>query len=138
MATEYMITHNGRPLNGKNFGPWKTRMASVLSALGLKDYITINFKKTKVPEDKKPKIIEENDIARSILLNNIEDSVFPLMLETDPAYELMENLKTMYEQDKETSLQEWMAKLKKLKVKNNKDLLTVIINMMTIFKQMEN
>jgi len=53
---------------------------------------------------------KENDIARSILLNNIEDSVFPLIPETETAYELMENLKAMYEQNKETSLYEWMIK----------------------------
>ena len=133
-----MITHNGRPLIGENFGPWKTRMTSVLSALGLKGYTTINFKEANVPEDKKSQIIKENDIARSILLNNIEDSIFPLIPETDSAYELMENLKSIYEKDKETSLQEWMIKLKKLKAKNNEDLLTVINNMMSIFKQMEN
>ncbi len=62
MATEYMITHSGRPLNGENFGPWKTRMTSVLSALGLKDYITQNYKKVNIPEDKRAQVEKENDI----------------------------------------------------------------------------
>jgi len=49
----------------------------------------------------------------------------------------MENLKAMYEKDKTVTLQEWMNKLKELKVKNYQELLTIMNKMMSIFKKME-
>ena len=137
MATEYLLSNSGRPLNGENFNAWIVRMTSTLTALGLKDYIMQNCFDVNIPEDQKNQVIKENSLAKSIIYNNIEDNIFPLIPESESAYELIENLKAMYEKDKEVSLQEWMNKLKDLKVKSYRDLLTVMSRMMAIFKKME-
>ena len=134
MATEYMIANNGRPLNGDNFNAWKIRMTSVLTALGLSEYVTTNRNINTLSDAEK----QQNAIARSILLNNIEDKLYPMITLSDSTYELMENLKNIYEKDQNVTLQDWMNKLKQLKVKNHYDLLNTINKMMVIFKQMDN
>ncbi len=134
MATEFMIANNGRPLNGDNFNAWKIRMTSVLTALGLNEFITTNHDINTLSNEKK----QQNAIARSIILNNIEDKLYPMITHSDSAYELMDNLKTLYEEDQDITLQEWMSKLKCLKARNHRDLLNIINKMMSIFKQMEN
>eukprot|EP00833_Pecoramyces_ruminatium_P005698 jgi/Orpsp1_1/1179730/evm.model.c7180000070562.1 len=49
----------------------------------------------------------------------------------------MESLKVIYEEDVVFTLQEWLKKLKQLKVKDHRDALNVISKIMTIFKLME-
>ena len=134
MATEFMIANNGRPLNGENFYAWKIRMTSVLTALKLEEFITVDQNIENLPSVKR----QQNAIARSILLNNIEDNLYPIINHSESAYQLMANLENLYGQDQQITLQDWMNKLTKLKAKNHHELINVINKMMSIFKQMEN
>ncbi|ORX63845.1 hypothetical protein BCR32DRAFT_251397 [Anaeromyces robustus] len=109
-------------------------MTSILTALRISKYITEKQDFKNLDEAEKQK----DAIAKSILLNNIEDKIYPTICQTDSAYDLMENLRNLYKEDQDVTLQEWMNKLKQLKVKNNHDLLNVISKMMSIFKQMDN
>jgi len=129
-----MIANNGRPLNGENFYAWKIRMTSVLTALKLEEFITIDQNIENLPSVKR----QQNAIARSILLNNIEDNLYPIINHSESAYQLMANLENLYGQDQQITLQDWMNKLTKLKAKNHHELINVINKMMSIFKQMEN
>ena len=107
MATEYMIANNGRPLNGENFSAWKIRITSVLTALGLKDYLDRNVTTVDIDDENEIKRInQENATALSIMLNNIEDKVYQLITDTNSAHDLMENLKILFEQDEDVTLQE--------------------------------
>jgi len=138
MATEYLLTNIGRPLNEENFNSWRIRMTSTLSALGLGIYLEQNVATDDIQDQNEVARIErEKNAAKSILLNNIEDKIYPLITETDSAHDLMENLKILFEKDESVTLQEWLEKLKLLKVKNQRDLLKVTSKMMTIFRKME-
>ena len=138
MATEYILTNIGRPLNGDNFSAWKLRITSILTALNLREYLDRNITPEGIqnPEVVR-KINQENAAAVSIMLNNIEDKIYPLLTETNSAFNLMENLKILFEKDEDVTLQEWLEKLRQLKAKSNKDILSVTSKMMTTFRQME-
>jgi len=137
MANEYLLTNNGRPLNGENFNAWKIRMIHTLNTFGLRDYIMADSTKAVIPPERREQVEKENSLALSILLNNIEDDVYALLDDYDSPFELMNNLETLFAKDKDVTLQQWIEKLKRLKVKNNKDLLEVTSRMITIFKKMD-
>ncbi|OUM60656.1 hypothetical protein PIROE2DRAFT_13513, partial [Piromyces sp. E2] len=113
-------------------------ITSTLTALGLKDYLDQNISTDGIADqDMINQINKDNATAKSIMLNNIEDKIYNLITDTSSAHNLMENLKILFEKDEDVTLQEWMEKLKQLKVKNHHDILSVTSKMMTIFKQME-
>jgi len=86
MATEYILANFGRPLNGENFNAWYIRMTSTLTALDLIEYVKQDCFKANIPEDRKPEMIKQNALAKSILYNNIEDHIFPLIPESKSAF----------------------------------------------------
>ncbi|ORX76920.1 hypothetical protein BCR32DRAFT_283685 [Anaeromyces robustus] len=138
MTTEFLLANLGRPFNENNFNAWRIRITSTLAALGLNQYLEENFSTTDIAnEEELTRIKKEANTAKSIMLNNMEDNIYPLITETDSAFNLMENLKILFEKDENVTLQEWLDKLKQLKVKNHKDLLKVTSKMMTIFRKMK-
>eukprot|EP00833_Pecoramyces_ruminatium_P007381 jgi/Orpsp1_1/1181413/evm.model.c7180000077131.1 len=127
MSTKYYLTNNGCLFNGKNFNAWKLRIESTLIALGLNIYLDENqIKKNYENEKLKNQAIIQNAKAKSIMLNNIEDHIYSLIPNCDTPHEIMESLKVIYEEDVVFTLQEWLKKLKQLKVKDHRDALNVI------------
>ena len=138
MATEYMIANNGRPLNGENFSAWKIRMTSTITALGLRRYLDQHITADNIQDQNEAeKINKENATAVSIMLNNIEDKIYNLITDTSSANKLMNNLTILFEEDEDVTIQEWLDKLKQMKVKTHRDILGVTSKMITIFNQMK-
>jgi len=138
MATEYMIANNGRPLNGENFSAWKIRMTSTITALGLRRYLDQHISADNIQDQNEAeKIKKENATAVSIMLNNIEDKIYNLITDTSSANKLMNNLTFLFEEDEDVTIQEWLDKLKQIKVKTHRNILGVTSKMITIFNQMK-
>lgn len=126
------------PLNGKNFYNWKFRIEAVLQAKEVDYTIEKKYERGDFENEEAFKKYQKHDrLAKSLIVQSVEDSQLEILREKESANEMWDALKTMYEKKGMPGQLFLRKKLLSMKLGEDDDLNEFISNFDEVLRQLK-
>jgi len=129
MTKKSVFNYTNFGLTTENFPRWFKALKRHLTALKLIQYINVKIDPNNMEEIQN----EEDNATQSIIENSLDDPTSKFIIDCQTAYEMIEELKSRFDQSGPSKLYKIEYKIKTLKIENN-DYKLYLNNLNTLFE----